>query len=420
MDKIQLSKSYSLGDAPKALYDALTLLLGERFVWPKLIHDDTDNAGSGRLQLHSGLYAKYKSDNSYVELKTDEYLTAFEKGDKRYILYDIQLKPSDYREGFDLKLFLRPYAEDDYAETNSSYFGSRFGGCEAFLRGINFVRRSDLNYNLSDKRILHGSSCQGPDVPLFFDGTPDRNRQSLLLAKLLFLSLGAFQISEVDELTMLEHDYIRQNRGIWDGAFAKAFSEEQENDSNFNGIPEKCRYFDADTKIVYDLDESITCGQLIRLFGCYTPPIDGDDTPRENPTPVVSVCRNNICRFVLLAEKEPKFSRFLTPLKLLYPGEGSQERMIYALERITVLHELGHHVFRSLSKKLSVKERETVANWFASLFLDSYGRALLCYLTTQQPPVYRGLIQIPGPTYTEKQYREYCKKVLGLISEVVK
>ncbi len=321
-----------------------------------------------------------------------------------HILYDVQVEidPASTDHGFTVSFLLRPCSLEEAPPPVAS---CAQGNISELLgkKLLSFERA------LSSHQII--ADAESARIPFYFNGNVDRDRQQLLFAEIFFLLLGDVEIEYVDDLQMLSLDYVRELRPRIEAARETARVMERERNPDFDGEPRMPSRIDPEeVDISFPLNRRITEGRLIELFGCY-------EYIGENGIPVVSVCRDNIDRFVTIVEKTAGFSRFTMP----FAGESAgklRECIQHELEQITLAHELGHHVFRSLSDKLSVQDSETLANWFASILLTGYHRELIRYLTAQQSPEYRHLLRLPGDTFTEKQYQEYCDALLALMGEI--
>jgi hypothetical protein len=254
---------------------------------------------------------------------------------------------------------------------------------------------------------IHTSAAIGGEIPFWFDGDVDWRRQLFLTAKLLFLLAGEVEIHEVDDLQMLSLAYIEKHREELEYLTQESSMAREYNRDDpvlpASDLPSKAQ-------IKQRIPRTMSLGRLISLFGLY---VRGGYP--QTGTPQIFYCPNNTYRFAAMAETLEGFEKYLFP----FGEQDTVERLGNILQSVTLAHELGHHVFRQV-KSGPQQDKETLANWFASVLLGDYERKLIRGLRKYQPSIYKNVIQLPDAVFTEEPYASYCEKVLALMKEVGK
>lgn len=170
--------------------------------------------------------------------------------------------------------------------------------------------------------------------------------------------------------------------------------------------------------IYMELPPDYGLGDYMELLGLYEicKSSEGKEVQSEERT--VYICNQAISRFAFMLLRHRDFRRkYLKTLQAV-----AELRSIDVLDvlkekitHITVLHELGHHVFRKLANKRQKNEREALANWFASLLLDPFDAEVLEYMTQLQPSAYSDPLMIPTQSkLTKGSYDRYCTRLAAL------
>jgi hypothetical protein len=403
IEEEKFTKSYSVAHVGKAVKDALRLCMPSRVVylskWPSetpALTRAPENPTVQWLSNHHCPWEGYywfstkdaKVINKYIDDGTPQ---------QPYLLRDIQVEnqePGKFTVSFSLVRCTTEEAKSQYPKSEHP----QHTYLEILYKKL--CRMDDP---------IRTSAAIGEEIPFWFDGGVNRNRQLFLTAKLLFLLAGEVEIQEVDDLQMLSLEYIEQNREE-----LKYLTDESMRAKKYNWDDPVLPASDLPiaAQIKQRIPRTMSLRRLISLFGLYT----HGEYPQTG-TPQISYCPKNIYRFAAKAETLEGFEKYLFPVRGI--AGSAPNALCKILQSVTLAHELGHHVFRQVESDTQ-QDKETLANWFASVLLGDYERKLIRELRKYQPSIYKNVIQLPGAVFTEEPYASYCEKVLALMKEVGK
>jgi len=166
--------------------------------------------------------------------------------------------------------------------------------------------------------------------------------------------------------------------------------------------------------VTYQFPPVLTWADILSLMGLFT--VDRADRKRE-----IWVCQPNIKRTVLQLQNDPVFQEEIVRATEDISEHIAEKRIVEyyyggvmgcLMEEMVVRHELGHMVFREVKDELTVKENESLANWFSCLFVDDLERRMIELLCPHQSEDYHEFIVIPKRLgFDAALYDAYCRKI---------
>lgn len=169
-------------------------------------------------------------------------------------------------------------------------------------------------------------------------------------------------------------------------------------------------------EIYMELPPDNELGDYLELLGLYEVRHPIGDNQEEKRT--LYICKTAISRVAFILSRSRDFrAKFMKTIRAIAEVRNTNalEILKEKISLIVELHELGHHVFRNLADKRQKSERESLANWFASLLLDPFDADLLEYMTQLQPSAYSDPLMIPTQSkLTKEGYGRYCQRLAAL------
>lgn len=240
-------------------------------------------------------------------------------------------------------------------------------------------------------------------IPWYYGERLNETYAKKFIFMMLFELKGLCFFETMDDLTMIRNHIIRE---IYPGYLEGNQKEniERLNEGGNRILPE-------DIKTVFPTE--MTIENIIKLMGIY-------HHSNDNGHARVVICNRNVEKTVIAMKYKQDFvTRFIEPIRIQYSDkepEWIQNHIVNKLEEMVLIHELGHHVFRNISQYRTENERETLANWFASMIMeDDYCYRLAQYLIPYQGEIYQDFIKLPTlETLEESEYKNYCDKIYEL------
>jgi hypothetical protein len=404
IEEVKFISGYSVDYVDRAIQDALCLCMPSRVVYLQEIRGNDllsrdvilkRAPEDPTVQWLRNHHYSWGDSSRFYNHKVFEYIDD-KTPQQPYLLRNIQIKdqvPGKFTVSFSLAHCTTEEAKSQYKSMHPQH---------AYLEILykKLCRMHDP---------IRTSAAIGEEIPFWFDGGVNRKRQLFLTAKLLFLLAGEVEIHPVDDLQMLSLEYIEQNREE-----LKYLTQESMMAREYNGDDPVLPASDLPiaAQIKQRIPRIMSIGRLISLFGLY---VSGEYP--QTDTPQILYCPKNIYRFAAKAETLEGFEKYLFPVDGI--AGSAPNALCEILQSVTLAHELGHHVFRQV-KSGPQQDKETLANWFASVLLGDYERKLIRGLRNYQPSIYKNVIPLPGSVFTEEPYASYCEKVLALMKEVGK
>ena len=231
---------------------------------------------------------------------------------------------------------------------------------------------------------------------------PDRKDEywrSYVLGKMIFALKGVCSFEDVDALA-LRREHIIKTKYPWKGQAWLQHPMELGRDNNIQSVS-------------YDFPVEETWADVIKAMGIFS----SDDKDNER---VVKICMENIDKTIRFMKEDPTFQRDIVSSLKVFDNEKDEDRILSRLSsylmKMVVAHELGHMTFRSVREDLTLRERESLANWFSCLFADLFNRNFVALLVPYQGEEYQDFIEIPDKyKLKQRQYQNYCTRINSLL-----
>lgn len=225
--------------------------------------------------------------------------------------------------------------------------------------------------------------------------------REVLVAKMLISLKGKCTYEIVDSLS-LRKDHIIQNK----------YPDLYRHNSNIR-LNHPLELVEEITEVVYDFPQEESWSDVMSCMGIFT--VDAQDKNR-----VVKVCKENIDKTVRFMEGDSAFKADILKSLEIIKSLNSESEVIEAsseeMLQMVIAHELGHMVFRKIRRDLTLKQNESLANWFSCILADEYRNKMIELLTRYQSEEYSDFINIPMKYRLKKNnYVNYCNKVNDLL-----
>lgn len=240
-------------------------------------------------------------------------------------------------------------------------------------------------------------------IPLYYGECRNEKYAKELIFMMLFELKSLCRFETMDDLTMIRNHIISEIYPNYIGGNNKRHILELSEGGNVI-LPQNI-------KTVFPSE--MTVENIMKLMGIYYAG-NSDEGAR------IIICHRNIEKTIISMTYREEFVRkFMEPIRIKYGYDKKRivSHIVNILTEMVFVHECGHHVFRNLRGRLSVNERESLANWFTSMIIeDDYYYRLAQYLITFQIDIYQDFIKLPMlETLEETEYKEYCNKMHKLI-----